>query len=451
VSELNAATRETSQSTSTGQLRCAVIGAGPSGLAAARNFSAIGANVTVFERHTDLGGNWCLDSPHSSVLPSTHLISSKRITEFTDFPMPDSWPAYPRQSQVMEYFRSYAEHFDLRRLIRFGTAVVRAEPRTRGWSLEVAGANGDGSSREDFDLLVVASGHHWDPLWPEISQDFAGEKIHSHHYKSPSQLAGKRVLVVGAGNSGCDIAVEASTVAQAVTLSLRRGYHFLPKFLFGKPADECAQRLHRWSLPLVLRRWVASVVLYASVGPLKRYGLPSPDHRLFETHPIVNSQLLYHVGHGRVAVAGDVKAFRGNTAIFADGSEREFDTVVFATGYRITMPFLDRSWWQDDAGQLILHLNAFHPQRDDLVFVGLVQPDGGIWCLSDLQTKIAAAYWKAKTTNSRNVRWFTQQCQQGPVEVSGGIRYIASPRHLLEVQYYAYRRRLEHLLRRLGG
>ncbi len=439
------ATRET------GRLRCAVIGAGPSGLAAARNFSAIGADVAVFERHCDLGGNWCLGSPHSSVLPSTHLISSKRITEFTDFPMPHDWPAYPRQSQVMEYFRSYAERFDLAKLIHFGTKVVRAEPKTSGWSLEIASAQGGESSRAEFDVLVVASGHHWDPLWPDMAREFQGEKLHAQQYKAPGQLVGKRVLVIGGGNSGCDIAVEASTVAASVTLSLRRGYHFLPKFLFGKPADECAQRLHRWRLPLTMRRWVASAVLYAAVGPLARYGLPSPDHRLFETHPIVNSQLLYHVGHGRIAVAGDVKGFRGHSALFADGSEREFDTVVFATGYQITMPFLDRSWWQDNAGRLILHLNAFHPQRDDLVFAGLVQPDGGIWCLSDLQTKIAAAYWKAKRANLPSAQWFSRQREQGRVEVSGGIRYVASPRHLLEVQYYDYRRRLEEILRRISA
>lgn len=437
--------------------RCAVIGAGPSGLAAARNFAAMGGDVVVFERHGELGGNWCLGSPFSSVMPTTHLISSKRITEFVDFPMPDDWPAYPSQSQVIDYFRRYADHFQLEPLIRYRTAVERIEPQSTGVritsrALDTAldtGLDSAATRTEDFDLVVIASGHHWDPLWPDIASDFSGEKLHAQQCKTTRSLAGKRVLVVGCGNSGCDIAVEATAVARSVTISMRRGYHFLPKFLFGKPADECAQRLHRWRLPLALRRWIAAAVMRIVVGPLDRYGLPRPDHRLFETHPIVNSQLLYHVGHGKIRVAKDVRSFAGQTAHFVDGGSEEFDTVVFATGYRVGTPFLESSWWQQADGRLLLHLNAFHPERDDLIFAGWVQPDGGIWCLSDLQTKIAAAAWRAKTANPQAAAWFARERQRGWVDLSGGVRYLASPRHRLEVQYYDYRRRLEQTLAKL--
>jgi cation diffusion facilitator CzcD-associated flavoprotein CzcO len=191
----------------------------------------------VVEREGDVGGIWDASLPHSPVYRSAHMISSKPLTEFPDFPMPREYPDYPSHKQALAYLRAYARQLGLYEHIRFGHTVELAE-RTAGgeWSLRFS----DGSART-YTGLVVAAGVHWIPSTPEVPGRFDGEIIHSCRYKTPEICADKRVLVVGAGNSGCDIAVEASHHAARTFLSVRRGYHYIPKYAFGRPIDRSAR------------------------------------------------------------------------------------------------------------------------------------------------------------------------------------------------------------------
>lgn len=424
----------------------AVIGAGPSGLAALKNLLAMDISATAFESSNEVGGVWHYDGPASSVYDSTHLISSKRQTEFVDFPMPDDYSAYPSRRQAHDYLRSYADRFALRDRIEFGRQVDNVAHDGHQWRVQVAGE----PSPRTFRAVVIANGHHGDPLYPTFPGEFAGEVIHSRQYKTPDILASRRVLVVGAGNSGCDIAVEAAQHASAAFLSMRRGYHFLPKFLRGKPIDVAGEALHRWGLPLWLRRAVARALIHVAVGPLENYGLPRPDHRLFESHPIVNSQLLYELGHGRIRVKPNISELRGREVKFVDGTHESIDVIVYATGYRISFPFMDAGLILDERGRPRLYLNAFHPQRDDLFVAGLIQPDSGLWGLADLQCRIMAHYLRGLARDPSSVAWFKQLKSAGRVDLGQGVRYLDSPRHALEVEYYGYRRRLLKLLRRFG-
>jgi cation diffusion facilitator CzcD-associated flavoprotein CzcO len=179
--------------------------------------------------------------------------------------------------------------------------------------------------------VIVANGHNWDPRWPEYPGRFDGQVIHSAEYKSADILSGKRVLVVGAGNTGCDIAVESALHADATFHSTRRGYHFIPKFLFGRPSDVVHEKLLRLGMPHALRRWIVRSILRLTVGDLKRYGLPEPDHELFASHPIVNSQIPYYVAHGRIAPKPNVAELRADRVRFVDGSEEAIDLVIYAT------------------------------------------------------------------------------------------------------------------------
>lgn len=423
-----------------------VIGAGPCGLAALKNLLAQELDAVALERGDDLGGNWRYGAPGSSVYASTHLISSKRQTEFVDFPMPEEYPAYPSRTQALEYLRNYADHFHLRDHIEFGREVEQVQREGSHWLVQVRGE----ATPRRFQTLVVANGHHWDPLYPSLPGEFAGEELHSRDYKTPDVLAGRRVLVVGAGNSGCDIAVEAAHHAEAAFLSMRRGYHFLPKFLRGKPIDVAGETLHRWGFPLWLRRAVAGAMIHIAVGPLENFGLPRPDHRLFESHPIVNSQLLYELGHGRLRIKSNVSELRGGQVKFADGSAESIDLIVYATGYKISFPFLDPSLLLDERGLPRLYLNAFHPQRDDLFVAGLIQPDSGLWGLADLQCAIMARYLRGLQRHPSSVAWFKQLKSAGRVDLGQGVKYLDSPRHALEVEYYGYRKKLRKLLQRLG-
>ncbi len=421
-----------------------VIGAGASGLTALKNLHEAGIPVECLEREDDVGGNWYYGRPSSSVYRSAHLISSKLLTQYPDFPMPEDWPEYPSQQQVQEYFRSYTDHFRLRELIQFNTSVVRVEPSdasASGWIVTLA--NGE---QRKYRGIVIANGHHWDPNWPQYPGKFSGTVLHSSQYKTPEVLAEKRVLVTGAGNSGCDIAVESAQFAAATFHSMRRGYHFLPKFIRGKPADRCGEFFLRWHTPLWLRRRLAARVIRIALGPPEEFGLPKPDHKLFETHPIINSQMMYFVGHGRIKPKPEVAELCGNQVRFVDGSVEPIDVIVYATGFNLSFPFINQQYlnWKDGKPQLFM--NVFHPRYDNLFIAGMIQPDSGIWCLAHYQSQLISRFIHLQQQNSPLANKFRRLKSQPQTDLGNGIQYVRTPRHLLEVEHFSYRRQLQRLL-----
>ncbi len=218
--------------------------------------------------------------------------------------------------------------------------MVAAEPVDGEWEVTVEGPEGRRSER--YRAVLVCNGHHWKPRWPEPpfpgAEEFAGEQIHAHYYREPEVLVGRRVLVLGIGNSAVDIAVESSRIAAKTFLAMRRGAYVLPKYLNGKPIDETAPPLAS-RLPLAVQRFFMGRMLKVAVGEMTDYGLPKPDHRLLEAHPTVSSELLPRLGHGDIAVKPNIDRFAGgNTVRFVDGSEEEIDLVVYCTGYEIDVP-----------------------------------------------------------------------------------------------------------------
>src|SRR5262245_49495064 len=170
-----------------------------------------GIPFDVFEADDEVGGNW-----YHGVYENVHIISSRRTTEYKDFPMPADWPDFPSAQQMLAYLKSYAAANDLRPHIAFRSAVAKVAPATGGhW--EVTLASGE---RRVYAGVVIANGHHWDRRMPEIPGTFSGEFIHSKDYKTPKTLVGKRVLVIGGGNSACDIAVEAARFASTAHVSM---------------------------------------------------------------------------------------------------------------------------------------------------------------------------------------------------------------------------------------
>jgi hypothetical protein len=344
--------------------RMAVIGAGPVGLGIAKALKARGIAYDQFEADDDIGGNW-----YHGVYTTAHIISSRKTTEFTDYPMPADYPDFPSRQQMVAYLRDFARHFNLRGDIAFSTKVVLVRPRKDElWDVGLA----DGEQRI-YKGVMVCNGHHWSRRFPDYPGTFAGEFIHSKDYKSPDQLAEKRVLVIGGGNSACDVASEAARVGKSCDLSLRRGYWFLPKSLLGKPLVEA---LLLW-VPVWAQRLLLQAALKLIVGDYRRYGLPLPDHKIFEHHPTLNSELLYYVKHGRIRPRADVQRFDGRRVEFVDGSSAEYDIVVCGTGFHVDFPFLPKGMVPVSGGLAHVYGGALLPEYRHLYIIGTMQPRYG--------------------------------------------------------------------------
>lgn len=420
----------------------AIVGAGPAGLAVAQALRKRGMEFTIFERNSDVGGLWDRNHPGSPIYRSAHFISSRTMSGFAGYPMPDDYPDYPSNKQILAYIRAFAKTAGLYPFIRFGVRVERAERLQDGWSIHLH--NGE---HHDFTHLVAAPGTNWAPNIITIPGDFDGEVIHSVSYKDAERLKGRRVLVVGAGNSGCDIACDAARAAEAAFISVRRGYHFIPKHIFGVPADVFAtQGPH---LPLWLTQRVFGAMLRLLVGDLTKIGLPKPDHRLLESHPILNDQLIHHLRHGDIRAKGAVDRLDGSGVIFGDGSREEVDLVILATGYDWPVPFVDPAMFDWDGKRPRLWMTAIAP-KDERVFVaGMIETNGGAFhFFNEHGDLIANAIADECNDPAAHARF--RAMTRSPVDLSGGIRFIASDRHQHYADADAFRAALKRLRKAMG-
>ncbi|WP_354701784.1 NAD(P)-binding domain-containing protein [Paraconexibacter sp. AEG42_29] len=413
----------------------AIIGAGISGLTSGKMLTDYGIDYTCFESGDRIGGNWAFANPngHSSAYRSLHIDTSKDLLSFEDFPMPDDYPDFPHHSEIKRYLDSYADTFGLHERIRFETPVQRAERLDGGgWRLRTA------EGEHHADVLVVANGHHWDPRSPEFLGTFGGDVIHSHHYISPTEpldLKGKRVLVVGIGNSAADIISELSQRSHGneVTVSTRSGAWIMPKYIFGKPVDRLARTLP-YIPPAWQRRMVRHVPRLISGKP-EDYGLPRPQHNFLEAHPTVSSELLLRLGSGDATVKPDVERLDGDTVHFVDGTSRDFDAIVYATGYNISFPFFDPDFLSAPDNALPLYKRMLKPGIDDLVFVGLAQALPTLFPFVENQTRLLAAYVAGHYRPPA-------QAEMEATIVADQRRYAGHyadrPRHTQQVDYFLY-------------
>ncbi|MEX0365994.1 MAG: flavin-containing monooxygenase [Ruegeria sp.] len=416
----------------------ALIGAGPMGLATAKVLKEQGIPFQGFELHSDVGGLWDIDGPKSTMYETAHLISSKAMTEFTDFPMADSVAEYPSHRDLKGYFHDFADHFGLREHYRFNAEVIQATPLGApgdGWRLTWRDAQGEHSA--EYAGLLIANGTLSEPNMPEFAGHFDGELIHASDYRYPNQFEGKRVLVVGAGNSGCDIAVDAIHHAKRCDLSMRRGYYFVPKYIFGKPADTMSGAI---KLPMWLKRPIDALILSWFVGDPQKYGFPKPDYRLYESHPVVNSLVLYHAGHGDLRIKADIERLDGHTVRFRDGSHDDYNMILAATGYKLHYPFIDPDLlnWQGDAPHL--YLNAMHPDRDDLFVLGMIEATGLGWQGRHEQAEMVARYIRGLRDGSPAAQEL-KSLKSGTFErATGGMNYLNLARMAYYVDKATYRR-----------
>ena len=414
-----------------------IIGAGISGLTAGKALTDWGLPYTCFESSDDIGGNWYFGNPNgaSSAYQSLHIDTSRDGVSFRDMPMgPDEFPDYPHHAQILGYLHRYADAFSLRDRIRFQTPVEHAERKDGGgWRITL----GDGSVQE-FDFLIVGNGHHWNPRFPDFPGTFDGEELHAHHYIQPDDpldLYGKRVLVVGIGNSGVDITSELSRkgVAEKVFISTRSGAWVMPKYFLGRPLDTVVKVNPR--LPVKWQRFLARPLPRLAAGRPEDFGLPRPNHHFLEAHPTVSSELLLRLGSGDAVAKPNVAELEGAGVRFEDGSVEEIDVIIYATGYNITFPFFDPEFLSAPENRLPLYKRIFKPEIDDLAFIGFAQAIPTLFPFVELQSKLVARYVGGDYALPAGAE-MEETIRRDEVIHNGA--YTSRPRHTMEIEWYTY-------------
>ena len=413
-----------------------VIGAGSSGIAAAKALHARGLEFDCFEASDRVGGNWVYKNRNgmSSAYRSLHINTSRDRMAYSDFPMPESYPDFPHHAEIAAYFDAYVDHFGFRGRIAFETLVEHAALGDDGrWRVRLAGGE-----EHAYDFLVVANGHHWDPQMPDPpfpgSRAFAGTQLHAHHYvgDDPAFFAGKRVVVLGMGNSAMEIAVEACATAEATYLAARRGAWVIPKYVFGRPLDQIGTKA---GIPFKVKQKVSTAILRASVGDMERYGLPKPDHGLLEAHPTISADILARLTHGDITPKPNIARLTERTVVFEDGSEVEADVVVYCTGYRVSFPFLDPELVSAPGNDLPLFRRVFHPDVPPLAFIALLQPLGATMPLAEAQSE-----WVCDLLQGRYALP-SREAMLRDIERERArmfTRYVASKRHTMQVDFDDY-------------
>lgn len=348
--------------------RLLVIGAGPVGLGMADALAREGIAYDQVDAANGIGGNW-----QHGVYSTVHVVSSKRSTAYADYRMPEDYPDFPSGREMLAYLESFAGERGLMPRIELGRSVIAAHPNPDdSWSVDFA----DGE-RRTYKGVVVCNGHHWDPIMPELPGRFAGRVLHAKAYREPADLAGQRVLVIGGGNSGCDLASEAARVARSSDWSLRSGVWFLPKMALGRPLTD----LPIWRLPVPVQRLVLKGLVRLIIGSFRSYGLPHPDHRIFERHPTFGTEALGYVRQGRIRPRPGLAMCSEHTVTFTDGSKGTYDLIVAATGYRLSFPFLPAGLVEVRDNVAQIYGGAFPPEVKNLYIIGSEQPRNGFGAL----------------------------------------------------------------------
>ncbi len=412
-----------------------MIGAGSSGLVAIKALKDAGVTFDCFEESDRPGGLWVFKNPNekSAAYRSLRINTSRDRMQYADFPMPKSYPDYPGHAEIAAYFAAYVERFGLLADIQLGTRVERA---TRSDDGRFAVETSDGK-RRSYRALIVANGHHWDPKLPDppFAGHFSGVSFHSSAYVDPHEphdLVGKRVLVVGFGNSAVNVASELAKPGGAarVVLSTRRGAWVLPKMVFGRPLDQLG--VTPSFLPLRVRQAIGQALYRIVIGRLEDYGLPRPDHLLGGAHPTLSSELLPLLAAGRVTRRPNVRNLAGSTVEFEDGTHEELDAIVYATGYKVSFPFFDPAFVSAPDNDLSLYFRTFHPDIQYLYFVGLAQPLGAIMPIAEAQAKLVAAHLTGKyaTPPGEAMREAASAERRAVAN-----RYVRSSRHTMQVDF----------------
>ena len=414
----------------------AIIGAGAGGLCAAKYLTAQGIEVTIFEAGSRIGGLWVYnnDSGMSPAYKSLHINSEAKVSSFIDFPFPDDAALYPDHTEMSRYFERYAAHFDLTRRVRFNSRIAAVEPTGGAFQITL-----ESGVAEMFDGVIIASGHQSVPRHPPQIEGFAGDYVHAHAYRVPTPFADRRVLVIGPGNSGVDIASDICTVTAHTVLSARSPVLIMPRMMFGVPNSRTLLKLERPFLPWKVRVWIRTTLTRMFHGRMEQWGFRTPKTR---THPISHPTLISQIAWGRITVKPGIAGIAGKTISFTDGSAETFDAVIAATGYNTAIPFLadEITPVESETTHVALYNRVAHPRVDGLYFIGFFDATGGsnIRMMDDQAEYIASLITRAVKRPSESEMLSAIATERA----WAASQFPDAPRYGLELDPRRYRRRL---------
>ncbi|MGK7908375.1 MAG: flavin-containing monooxygenase [Synechococcus sp.] len=357
-----------------------IIGAGFVGLGIAQALKEAGILYDQVDASDEIGGNW-----YHGVYETAHIISSRKVTQFTNFSMPEDYPDFPSRKNMWDYINAFADRFDLWEPIELNRKVTYVRPVEKNlW--EVTFAN---QEQRIYKGVVMCNGHHWCKRFPDFQGEFNGKIIHSKDYKRPEQLLGKRVLVIGGGNSACDIAAEAARVGAKCVLSMRESVWFIPKTFAGIPVADLSKKGRS---PDWYQRLMTYLLIRFTFGKHESYGLPQPKHRIFEKHPTINNEVPYYIKHGRIIPKPGIRSLDGWSVEFLDGSHEEFDLIVCATGYYVAYPFLPPELQRVQGSVVQCYGDSFLDDYKGLYYIGWYQPRSGIGSIISAFAPVFAHY-----------------------------------------------------------
>lgn len=423
-----------------------IIGAGAAGLCAAKHMLEAGFDVTLYEIGTRIGGMWVYenDNGRSSAYRTLHINTARDLTNFSDFRFEESVPPFPSHWDMAKYLKDYADHFAITQHIRFKTKVTNVAPapsyapeRPR-WTLQL-----ESGEAVEHDTVIVATGHLTKPLEVDAFKDgFKGEYLHSHYYKDPAQFVGKRVCVVGVGNSALDIASDLAMTSSNVTLVARSTALIIPKLVFGKPFWDAVKPFYKPWVPAFVRNKVLRTLVYIVQGDMVSLGFPDTSKRV---HATSNANIVNHIKYRRVLVKQGIDKIEGREISFVDGSKQDFDTLIAATGYLIDLDFMDKRIVQISEGNgLDLYMRIVPPDWMGIYFLAFFNSDTALNWICEGQIR-----WIREFEMGRARLPARSEMLEEIEERKAWVRrnFKDTPRHGIEVEHLPYFVELKRTMR----
>ena len=418
-----------------GGKRVAIVGAGASGLCSAKYLLQSGFDVTVFEIGTQIGGMWCYnnDSGRSSAYRTLHINTSRGVTRFSDLDFDADTQPFPDHFDMHRYLVRYAEHFGVTPRIRFNSRVEQVRPtfdparEPPAWDIVLA----DGSV-ERFDAVLIATGHLTAPLHVPELQAFGEGYLHAHYYREPEDFVGKRICVVGVGNSACDIASDVCVTSRRTVLVARSGVTILPKLLFGRPFTDITAQIQRPWLPRKLRQKLVRALVWIAHGNMQKLGFKKSSSL---SHVTSNGTVVTDIAYRRIHVKQGIEAVNGHTIRFVDGTEEKFDTVIAATGYRIDLDMLPPDVVRVEDNRLDLFMRMVPPNWPGLFLMGFFNTDTALNMVFEHQARWVREHLLGNAVLPSNAEMRRAIADRNAWYKS---QYRDTPRHTIEEEHVRY-------------